>query len=136
MASLDVFSWWKQRLLYLFCWCRNENANPNYTADFIHRLYTEEGKDIFQCRFNSLGHMQQVSVYLRFHLIHAFCVLRSCQAEVSLFVTHCYLIFSGLGVNKLIPFLTISQSYMHDVRISQVPCRKFENFWLGDSSKW
>lgn len=40
--------------------CRNENASENYSADFIHRLYNEEGKGIFTCRMNILGHMQQV----------------------------------------------------------------------------
>lgn len=38
---------------------RNENANNNYTTDFIHRLYSEEGKTIFTSRMNKLGHMQQ-----------------------------------------------------------------------------
>jgi len=38
---------------------RNEMANENYTTDFIYRLYAEEGKDIFTCRQNILGHMQQ-----------------------------------------------------------------------------
>ncbi|XP_014681123.1 PREDICTED: ATP-dependent 6-phosphofructokinase-like [Priapulus caudatus] len=38
---------------------RNENANSNYTTDFIHRLYCEEGKGIFTARMNILGHMQQ-----------------------------------------------------------------------------
>lgn len=38
---------------------RNENANPNYTTEFIHQLYSEEGKEHFTCRMNVLGHMQQ-----------------------------------------------------------------------------
>ncbi|GFW04401.1 ATP-dependent 6-phosphofructokinase [Trichonephila clavipes] len=38
---------------------RNEMANSNYTTDFIFRLYSEEGKDIFSTRKNILGHMQQ-----------------------------------------------------------------------------
>lgn len=38
---------------------RNEHANENYTTDFIFRLYSEEGKDIFTTRQNILGHMQQ-----------------------------------------------------------------------------
>ncbi|XP_064110859.1 ATP-dependent 6-phosphofructokinase-like isoform X8 [Macrobrachium nipponense] len=38
---------------------RNENANDNYTTDFIFKLYSEEGKGIFSCRKNVLGHMQQ-----------------------------------------------------------------------------
>lgn len=38
---------------------RNENANQNYTTDFIFRLYSEEGKNIFTTRQNILGHMQQ-----------------------------------------------------------------------------
>lgn len=38
---------------------RNENANENYTTDFIYKLYSEEGKGIFSCRKNVLGHMQQ-----------------------------------------------------------------------------
>jgi len=31
----------------------------NYNTDFIHRLYSEEGKGLFSCRSNILGHMQQ-----------------------------------------------------------------------------
>nr|XP_023661659.1 ATP-dependent 6-phosphofructokinase, platelet type-like isoform X1 [Paramormyrops kingsleyae] len=38
---------------------RNENSNKNYTTDFIYQLYTEEGKGVFDCRKNVLGHMQQ-----------------------------------------------------------------------------
>lgn len=38
---------------------RNENANVNYTTEFIHRLYSEEGRNIFTSRMNKLGHMQQ-----------------------------------------------------------------------------
>ncbi|KAG7477444.1 hypothetical protein MATL_G00069690 [Megalops atlanticus] len=38
---------------------RNEKCNPNYTTDFIYNLYSEEGKGIFDCRKNVLGHMQQ-----------------------------------------------------------------------------
>ncbi|XP_049904835.1 ATP-dependent 6-phosphofructokinase, liver type [Epinephelus moara] len=38
---------------------RNENAHANYTTDFIHRLYSAEGKGIFDCRVNILGHLQQ-----------------------------------------------------------------------------
>ncbi|KAL3887669.1 hypothetical protein ACJMK2_000235 [Sinanodonta woodiana] len=41
---------------------RNENANPNYTTDFIHQLFSEEGKGVFTCRKNVLGHMQQGGV--------------------------------------------------------------------------
>lgn len=40
---------------------RNENSNDNYTTDFIYQLYSEEGKGVFDCRKNVLGHMQQVS---------------------------------------------------------------------------
>ncbi|XP_026875810.2 ATP-dependent 6-phosphofructokinase, platelet type isoform X6 [Electrophorus electricus] len=38
---------------------RNENSNVNYTTDFIYQLYSEEGKGVFDCRKNILGHMQQ-----------------------------------------------------------------------------
>lgn len=38
---------------------RNEKANDNYNTEFIHRLYTEEGKGLFSSRMNVLGHMQQ-----------------------------------------------------------------------------
>uniref|UniRef100_A0A8C9SZG7 6-phosphofructokinase n=1 Tax=Scleropages formosus TaxID=113540 RepID=A0A8C9SZG7_SCLFO len=38
---------------------RNEKCNPNYTTDFIFSLYSEEGKGVFDCRKNVLGHMQQ-----------------------------------------------------------------------------
>ncbi|KAM6450782.1 ATP-dependent 6-phosphofructokinase, platelet type isoform 5-T5 [Liasis olivaceus] len=39
---------------------RNENSSENYTTDFIYQLYSEEGKGVFDCRKNVLGHMQQV----------------------------------------------------------------------------
>jgi len=39
---------------------RNRNANTNYTTDFIHRLYNEEGRGLFTCRMNLIGHVQQV----------------------------------------------------------------------------
>lgn len=39
---------------------RNERANDNFTTEFIHHLYAEEGKGVFDCRVNVLGHMQQV----------------------------------------------------------------------------
>ncbi|CAJ0944459.1 unnamed protein product [Ranitomeya imitator] len=38
---------------------RNENCNENYSTDFIYQLYSEEGKGVFDCRKNVLGHMQQ-----------------------------------------------------------------------------
>nr|AHB50479.1 6-phosphofructokinase [Mayetiola destructor] len=38
---------------------RNEKASENYNTEFIHRLYTEEGKGLFSSRMNVLGHMQQ-----------------------------------------------------------------------------
>ncbi|XP_076822319.1 ATP-dependent 6-phosphofructokinase, muscle type-like isoform X1 [Clavelina lepadiformis] len=41
---------------------RNENANCNFSTDFIYRLYAEEGKNVFDCRMNVLGHMQQGGV--------------------------------------------------------------------------
>ncbi|XP_016335034.1 ATP-dependent 6-phosphofructokinase, platelet type-like [Sinocyclocheilus anshuiensis] len=41
------------------CFYVNENSNENYTTDFIYQLYSEEGKGVFDCRKNVLGHMQQ-----------------------------------------------------------------------------
>ncbi|XP_026000788.1 ATP-dependent 6-phosphofructokinase, liver type isoform X1 [Astatotilapia calliptera] len=38
---------------------RNEKCHENYTTDFIHKLYSSEGKNIFDCRVNVLGHLQQ-----------------------------------------------------------------------------
>lgn len=38
---------------------RNERCNSNYTTDFLFNLYSEEGKGVFDCRKNILGHMQQ-----------------------------------------------------------------------------
>lgn len=48
-------------LFELWCLCfRNENSNENFTTDFIYQLYSEEGRGVFDCRKNILGHMQQV----------------------------------------------------------------------------
>ncbi|KAL4218413.1 hypothetical protein ACF0H5_023149 [Mactra antiquata] len=41
---------------------RNEYASHNYTTDFIEQLFCEEGKGVFTCRKNVLGHMQQGGV--------------------------------------------------------------------------
>uniref|UniRef100_A0A1A8F3Z8 ATP-dependent 6-phosphofructokinase n=2 Tax=Nothobranchius korthausae TaxID=1143690 RepID=A0A1A8F3Z8_9TELE len=38
---------------------RNENCSENFTTDFIYQLYSEEGRGVFDCRKNILGHMQQ-----------------------------------------------------------------------------
>ncbi|XP_045071323.1 ATP-dependent 6-phosphofructokinase, liver type-like isoform X3 [Coregonus clupeaformis] len=38
---------------------RNEKCHLHYTTDFIHKLYSAEGKGIFDCRVNVLGHLQQ-----------------------------------------------------------------------------
>uniref|UniRef100_A0A8B9KNE4 ATP-dependent 6-phosphofructokinase n=1 Tax=Astyanax mexicanus TaxID=7994 RepID=A0A8B9KNE4_ASTMX len=41
---------------------RNEKCHKHYTTDFIHNLYSAEGKGIFDCRVNILGHLQQGGV--------------------------------------------------------------------------
>ncbi|XP_048857700.1 phosphofructokinase, liver b [Brienomyrus brachyistius] len=38
---------------------RNEKSNPQYTTEFLHNLYSAEGKGVFDCRVNVLGHLQQ-----------------------------------------------------------------------------
>uniref|UniRef100_A0A8C6UM31 Phosphofructokinase, platelet b n=2 Tax=Neogobius melanostomus TaxID=47308 RepID=A0A8C6UM31_9GOBI len=38
---------------------RNENCNENFSTDFMYQLYSEEGRGVFDCRKNILGHMQQ-----------------------------------------------------------------------------
>ncbi|KAJ8385089.1 hypothetical protein AAFF_G00193100 [Aldrovandia affinis] len=38
---------------------RNEKSNKHYSTEFIHNLYSAEGKGIFDCRMNVLGHLQQ-----------------------------------------------------------------------------
>ncbi|ROI79342.1 ATP-dependent 6-phosphofructokinase, platelet type [Anabarilius grahami] len=48
-----------QPVCLCLCSCRNENSNENYTTDFIYQLYSEEGRGVFDCRKNVLGHMQQ-----------------------------------------------------------------------------
>ncbi|XP_069471868.1 ATP-dependent 6-phosphofructokinase, liver type [Ambystoma mexicanum] len=38
---------------------RNEKSHEHYTTEFLHNLYSAEGKGIFDCRTNVLGHLQQ-----------------------------------------------------------------------------
>ncbi|KAK1789218.1 hypothetical protein P4O66_015163, partial [Electrophorus voltai] len=38
---------------------QNEKCHMHYTTDFIYNLYSAEGKGIFDCRVNVLGHLQQ-----------------------------------------------------------------------------
>lgn len=56
--------------IYFFSLVRNENSNDNYTTDFIYQLYSEEGKGVFDCRKNVLGHMQQVGLSTRLLIEH------------------------------------------------------------------
>lgn len=55
---------------------RNEKCHENYTTDFIHKLYSSEGKGIFDCRVNVLGHLQQVPPPLMW-LRSVFCLFYS-----------------------------------------------------------
>ncbi|XP_032880231.1 ATP-dependent 6-phosphofructokinase, liver type [Amblyraja radiata] len=38
---------------------RNEKCHQHYTTEFLYNLYSAEGKGVFDCRTNVLGHMQQ-----------------------------------------------------------------------------
>ncbi|KAM9004428.1 ATP-dependent 6-phosphofructokinase, liver type isoform 2-T2 [Sarcophilus harrisii] len=38
---------------------RNEKSHEHYTTDFLYNLYSSEGKGVFDCRTNVLGHLQQ-----------------------------------------------------------------------------
>ncbi|XP_053554527.1 ATP-dependent 6-phosphofructokinase, liver type [Bombina bombina] len=38
---------------------RNEKSHNHYTTEFLYNLYSAEGKGIFDCRTNVLGHLQQ-----------------------------------------------------------------------------
>lgn len=39
---------------------RNEKCHEHYTTEFLYNLYSSEGKGVFDCRTNVLGHLQQV----------------------------------------------------------------------------
>lgn len=39
---------------------RNEKCHEYYTTEFLYNLYSSEGKGVFDCRTNVLGHLQQV----------------------------------------------------------------------------
>ncbi|XP_043108127.1 ATP-dependent 6-phosphofructokinase, liver type-like [Puntigrus tetrazona] len=41
---------------------RNEKCHKHYTTDFIYNLYSAEGRGVFDCRVNVLGHLQQGGV--------------------------------------------------------------------------
>ena len=43
----------------------SENANKNYSTDFISRLYNEDGKGHFTAKTCVLGHIQQVASLMR-----------------------------------------------------------------------
>ena len=69
---------------------RSEKANENYSTDFILRLLTEEGKNVFTARESHLGHMQQVfffSLICRtFNLILQFIFIREVHHHHSIAV--------------------------------------------------
>ena len=58
----------------------NEKDNSNYTTEFIHKLYSEEDKGVFNCRMNVLGHMKQVGENKYYNMRYAvFCFLWVCH---------------------------------------------------------
>uniref|UniRef100_A0A5F9CEN0 ATP-dependent 6-phosphofructokinase n=1 Tax=Oryctolagus cuniculus TaxID=9986 RepID=A0A5F9CEN0_RABIT len=56
--ALHLAPQWLVTWLLGICY-RNESCSENYTTDFIYQLYSEEGRGVFDCRKNVLGHMQQ-----------------------------------------------------------------------------
>lgn len=44
----------------LLCLHRNEKCHEHYTTEFLYNLYSSEGRGVFDCRTNVLGHLQQV----------------------------------------------------------------------------
>ncbi|XP_074860670.1 ATP-dependent 6-phosphofructokinase, liver type isoform X1 [Carettochelys insculpta] len=38
---------------------RNEKCHEHYTTEFLYNLYSSEGRGVFDCRINVLGHLQQ-----------------------------------------------------------------------------
>ncbi|MEJ1288092.1 hypothetical protein NN561_019121 [Cricetulus griseus] len=38
---------------------RNEKCHEHYTTEFLYNLYSSEGRGVFDCRTNVLGHLQQ-----------------------------------------------------------------------------
>lgn len=49
------------RFPFLCFFLSNEKCHEHYTTEFLYNLYSSEGKGIFDCRINVLGHLQQVS---------------------------------------------------------------------------
>lgn len=41
---------------------RNEKCHEHYTTEFLYNLYSSEGRGVFDCRTNVLGHLQQVQL--------------------------------------------------------------------------
>lgn len=46
----------------LVCLHRNEKCHEHYTTEFLYNLYSSEGRGVFDCRTNVLGHLQQVQL--------------------------------------------------------------------------
>jgi hypothetical protein len=44
------------------CLHRNEKCHEHYTTEFLYNLYSSEGRGVFDCRTNVLGHLQQVQL--------------------------------------------------------------------------
>lgn len=47
---------------HLVCLHRNEKCHEHYTTEFLYNLYSSEGRGVFDCRTNVLGHLQQVQL--------------------------------------------------------------------------
>ena len=55
---LISYLWWRP---VIDC-CRSERAHESFSSDFIHRIYSHAGKNIFTTKFNIIGEIQEVFV--------------------------------------------------------------------------
>uniref|UniRef100_K1Q6M6 6-phosphofructokinase n=1 Tax=Magallana gigas TaxID=29159 RepID=K1Q6M6_MAGGI len=103
---------------------RNENANSNYTTDFIEHLFSEEGKGVFTCRKNVLGHMQQGGMPSPFD--------RNFGTKMAAKALH----YMSDQIQQSVESLLSSNSATEDQRKNEFPCSIFrhripkDQWWL------
>jgi len=58
ILGTPLYRWW------WYCWHRGERAHESFSSDFIHRIYSTEGKNVFTTKFNVIGEIQEVCTAL------------------------------------------------------------------------
>uniref|UniRef100_A0A8B9KP36 6-phosphofructokinase type B n=1 Tax=Astyanax mexicanus TaxID=7994 RepID=A0A8B9KP36_ASTMX len=98
---------------------RNEKSHKHYTTDFIYNLYSAEGKGVFDCRVNVLGHLQQGGAPSPFD--------RNFGTKLGVRAVQCFVVLLA-GISKALTYCPVTEVKKQTDFEHRMPK---EQWWLG-----